>query len=109
MRERHGHADAEQQHPGFQKRVEAQRLRLPKIFNLRMDPYERADIVSDQYEDWLTKNVYLTEIGTQKAAAFLQTFVDYPPSQRPASFSIDQVQERVNKQIEEAMSKRTQK
>jgi len=101
----------EQKHPGGMAvwREPFTCLRLPKIFNLRMDPYERADIVSDQYEDWLTKNVYLTEIGTQKAAAFLQTFVDYPPSQRPASFSIDQVQERVNKQIEEAMSKRTQK
>jgi arylsulfatase len=75
-------------------------LRVPKIFNLRMDPYERADITSDQYNDWLAKNSYLTAIATMKASAFLETFVAYPPSQRPASFSIDQVQERVNKSIE---------
>ncbi|WP_439668838.1 Arylsulfatase A or related enzyme [Cupriavidus necator] len=81
-------------------------LRVPKIFNLRMDPYERADIVSDQYNDWLGKNAYLTEIGTMKAAAFLQTFVNYPPSQRPASFSIDQVREQVDKKIEESMKKK---
>jgi arylsulfatase len=49
-----------------------------------MDPYERADIVSDQYYDWLTKNDLFFQ-GTQKAARFLQTFVDYPPSQRPAA------------------------
>ncbi|MCP1645490.1 arylsulfatase [Pseudomonas citronellolis] len=78
-------------------------LRVPKLFNLRMDPYERADIVSDQYYDWAVKNVYLAFQGERKAAAFLQTFVDYPPSQRPASFSIDQVREEVDKKIEEKM------
>jgi arylsulfatase A-like enzyme len=80
-------------------------LRVPKMFNLRMDPYERADIVSDQYYDWLTKNDYLIFQGTRKAAAFLQTFVEYPPSQRPASFSIDQIRADVDKKIEEKMKK----
>ncbi|MNZ83754.1 Arylsulfatase [compost metagenome] len=80
-------------------------LRVPKLFNLRMDPYERADVVSDQYYDWLTKNDYLLFQGTQKAAKFLQTFVDYPPSQRPASFSIDQIRQNVDKQIEAKMKK----
>jgi len=75
-------------------------LRVPKIFNLRMDPYERADITSDQYNDWLAKNSYLTAIATMKATEFMETFIEYPPSQRPASFSIDQVQEDVNKAIE---------
>ncbi|MNP60899.1 hypothetical protein D3C76_1560270 [compost metagenome] len=78
-------------------------LRVPKLFNLRMDPYERADVVSDQYYDWLTKNDYLLMQATQKAATFLQTFVDYPPSQRPASFSIDQIQSEVDKKIAEKM------
>lgn len=75
-------------------------LRVPKMFNLRMDPYERADITSDQYNDWLAKNVYLTGIATMKASEFLQTFVTYPPSQRPASFSVDQVEAQVHKAIE---------
>ncbi|QDJ52195.1 arylsulfatase [Bordetella hinzii] len=75
-------------------------LRVPKIFNLRMDPYERADITSDQYNDWLAKNAYLAGIATMKASQFLETFLEYPPSQRPASFSVDQVQESVNKAIE---------
>ncbi|WP_444814942.1 arylsulfatase [Variovorax brevis] len=81
-------------------------LRVPKVFNLRMDPYERADIVSDQYYDWIAKNAYLTEIGTMKAAAFLQTFVAYPPSQKPASFSIDQVRRDVDAKVDAAMRQR---
>jgi arylsulfatase len=78
-------------------------LRLPKVFNLRMDPYERADSVSDQYYDWMTKNAYLAMEGSAKASAFLNTFIDYPPSQLPPSFSVDQVEKRVNQIIEEKM------
>jgi arylsulfatase A-like enzyme len=66
-------------------------LRAPKVFNLRMDPYERADIVSDQYYDWLAKNAYLIQYGVWRVAPFLQTFREYPPSQRSASFSVDQM------------------
>jgi len=80
-------------------------LRIPKLFNLRMDPYERADIVSDQYDDFRTKNAYLMGEVTFQAAAFLETFVEYPPSQLPASFSLDQVENSVNKKIEEGMKK----
>ncbi|MNC76310.1 hypothetical protein D3C75_1280080 [compost metagenome] len=76
-------------------------LRVPKLFNLRMDPYERADIVSDQYYDWTVKNSYLLAAGVAKAARFLQTFVEYPPSQKPASFSIDQIRAVVDAKIEE--------
>ncbi len=80
-------------------------LRVPKILNLRMDPYERADVVSDQFYDWSTKNVYLVGIATMKAATFLETFVAYPPSQKPASFSIDQVRKAVDAKIEQEMAK----
>jgi arylsulfatase len=79
-------------------------LRVPKLFNLRMDPYERADVVSNQYYDWITKNDFLIFEGTAKAAVFLETFVDYPPSQRPASFSIDQIRSDVDKRIELKLS-----
>jgi arylsulfatase A-like enzyme len=81
-------------------------LRVPKMFNLRMDPYERADVVSDQYPDWLVKNDYIITGGMLQATAFLETFVEYPPSQRPASFSIDQVRARVDKKIDESFRKR---
>jgi arylsulfatase A-like enzyme len=81
-------------------------LRLPKLYNLRMDPYERADITSDQYWDWEVKNAYLVGEATMKASVFLETFIEYPPSQRPASFSVDQVRKHVDRKIDEAFAKR---
>jgi arylsulfatase A-like enzyme len=80
--------------------------RIPKVFNLRMDPYERADVVSDQYDDWRVKNAYLMGWLNLKAAAFLETFRDYPPSQIPASFTIDQVQKNIEDTIN-ALKKKT--
>jgi arylsulfatase len=70
--------------------------RIPKIFNLRMDPYERADVVSDQYDDWRVKNAYLMGYMNIKAGAFLETFGDWPPSQLPASFTINYFEEDAN-------------
>ena len=81
-------------------------LRVPKLYNLRMDPYERADITSDQYWDWVAKNVYLAGEAQMKATVFLETFVPYPPSQRPASFSVDQVRKQVDKKIDESFKAR---
>ena len=81
-------------------------LRIPKLYNLRMDPYERADIVSDQYDDWRIQNAYLMGWMTFHAAEFLQTFVDYPPSQEPASFTIDQVQRDVDRAIQQKAGKK---
>jgi arylsulfatase len=66
-------------------------LRVPKIFNLRMDPYERADITSNTYYDWLIDHAYILVPAQAGVAEFLATFKDFPPSQRSASFSIDQV------------------
>jgi len=79
-------------------------LRAPKVFNLRMDPYERADVVSDQYYDWLAKNAYLIQYGVYRVAPFLQTFKDYPPSQRSASFSIDQMVDALMRSMEQGPS-----
>ncbi len=81
-------------------------LRLPKMFNLRMDPYEHAEISGSGYDQWRLENVYLAFQGVIRASAFLETFVEYPPSQRPASFSIDQVRRRVDKKIDESFKKR---
>jgi len=81
-------------------------LRVPKIFNLRMDPYERADVVSDQYYDFLARNDYLLVKGQLKATAFLQTFAEYPPSQRPASFNVEGVRKQVNKTIDKSFRDR---
>jgi arylsulfatase len=70
-------------------------LRIPKIFNLRTDPYERADITSNTYFDWLLDHVYLLVPAQVGVAEFLQTFKEFPPRQKAASFSVDQVVEKM--------------
>jgi arylsulfatase A-like enzyme len=72
------------------------KLRLPKVFDLRSDPYERADITSNSYYDWLIRNTGPIVFAMQPLVGqFLATFKDYPPSQRPSSFSIDQIVEKM--------------
>lgn len=73
--------------------------RVPLVFNLRMDPYEHAQISGSGYDQWRIENTYVVPLGQTKATEFLQTFVEYPPSQRPASFSIDQIRKAVDKEI----------
>jgi arylsulfatase len=77
------------------------KLRIPKLFNLRSDPYERADITSNTYYDWLMSDGAGVFIGSQPVVGqFLATFKDYPPSQRPSSFSIDQLVEKMQRSFE---------
>ncbi|HKE44584.1 MAG TPA: arylsulfatase [Steroidobacteraceae bacterium] len=79
-------------------------MRLPKLYNLRMDPYERGDVgPTNSYFEWMAENPYVVNEGVRRAALFLQTFVEYPPSQVPASFSIDQVVDKVKRQVEQKM------
>ena len=68
-------------------------LRVPLIFNLRRDPYERAQLTSNTYYDWLIDRVYLLVPAQAYVGQFLATFKDYPPRQKAASFSLDQVLE----------------
>jgi hypothetical protein len=81
-------------------------LRVPKMFNLRMDPYEHASISGILYDQWRVENAYLTADAVIRATAFLETFAQYPPSQRPASFSVDAVRKQVDKKIDESFKKR---
>jgi arylsulfatase len=77
-------------------------LRAPKYFNLRMDPYERADTgPTNGYFQLQTENPYLFIDAQRRAAAFLKTFIEYPPSQIPASFTIDQIEADVKRQVME--------
>jgi arylsulfatase len=70
-------------------------LRLPLIENLRRDPYERATITSNTYYDWLLDRAYLLVPAQTYVGRFLATFRDYPPRQKAASFSLDQVMEKL--------------
>jgi arylsulfatase A-like enzyme len=79
--------------------------RIPKIFNLRMDPYERADIVSDQYDDWRVKNSYIMGYMNTKAGAFLETFGEWPPSQLPGNFTIKYFEDDAQRRMMQNMQK----
>ena len=68
-------------------------LRVPLIFNLRRDPYERAQKTSNTYYDWLIDRVYLLVPAQDYVGKFLGTFREYPPRQEAASFSLDKVLE----------------
>jgi arylsulfatase len=65
-------------------------LRVPKLYNLRTDPFERADITSNTYYDWFLYRDYIALVGNTIAAEFLATFKEFPPRQKAATFTIDQ-------------------
>ncbi len=65
--------------------------RLPKMFNLRLDPYERADVTSNTYYDWTLQRAFLIVPAQAMVAQFIETFRDFPPRQKPSSFSVDEV------------------
>ena len=73
-------------------------LRVPLIFNLRRDPFEKAQIDANTYNDWVLDRAFAIVPMQQLAARFFQTLQDYPPSQSAGSFNLEAVQ----KQIEDA-------
>jgi arylsulfatase len=77
-------------------------LRVPKLFNLKTDPYERADITSNTYWDWMFDHVYLLLAAQKIVGEFLVSFQEYPPRQKAASFTADQVMEKLTAGITSA-------
>ncbi len=75
------------------------RTRLPWLFNLRTDPYEHATITSNTYWDWYFDHVYLLVPMQTYVGQFLQTFKEYPPRQKAASFTVDQVMEKLTESL----------
>jgi hypothetical protein len=71
-------------------------LRVPLMFNLRTDPYERSQITSNTYYDWLIDHAFLLVPAQAYTGKFLMTFKDYPPRQKAASFSLDQVMKQLS-------------
>jgi arylsulfatase len=65
-------------------------LRLPKLFNLRSDPFETADHEGMDYERWRVEHLFVMVPAQQYVGKFLTTFKEYPPSQKGGSFSIDE-------------------
>jgi arylsulfatase A-like enzyme len=72
--------------------------RIPWLYNLRTDPYEKATITSNTYWDWYLDHVYLLLPAQKFVGQFLGTFKDYPPRQKAASFTIDDALEMLQEQ-----------
>ncbi len=70
-------------------------LRVPLIFNLRRDPFERAQHNANTYDDWFLDRPFIAVPMQQLAARFLMTMKDYPPSQSPGSFNLDKIQRQI--------------
>jgi arylsulfatase A-like enzyme len=71
-------------------------LRIPKIFNLRTDPYECADVTSNTYYDWFLHNLFFIYGAQTVAAQFVATFKEFPRAQLPGSFTIDAAMARMS-------------
>jgi arylsulfatase len=88
----------EQRHHGFDVWQEPfVKLRLPKLFNLRSDPFERADHEGMGYATWRIDRVFLLAPAGAYVAQWLQSFREFPPRQKPGSFNLDHVMEEVSK------------
>lgn len=68
-------------------------LRFPKLFNLRSDPFEEADHESIDYPRWRVEHAFVLVPAQQYVGKFLSTFKEFPPSQKPGSFSLEKVME----------------
>ena len=80
-------------------------LRAPNLYNLRADPFERAtEDATLFYGKWMADHTFLLVPAQAIVAEFLKTFQEFPPRQRPASFSIDQALEKAREQ-EKAIAK----
>ncbi len=89
---------AEQRSHGFDVWQEPfTQLRLPKLFNIRMDPFERAEHEAIGYAQWRIERIYVLVPAQVIVGQFLSTFVEFPPRQKPSSFSIDQVLDNMQK------------
>src|SRR6201997_732484 len=78
----------------FQMNVWAEplvKLRVPHIFNLRRDPFERADFNSNTYWDWIVDHAPMLYLCQAVVAEQIDSFAKFPPRQKPASFNLDEV------------------
>jgi arylsulfatase A-like enzyme len=76
------------------------KLRLTKFYDLNSDPFERADITSNTYWDWLIDHAYIQYGAVAQIAQYLETYKEYPPSQKPASFSVDGLMENMHRAVD---------
>ena len=71
-------------------------LRVPKLFNLRSDPFENASVAGDlSYKQWRVDRVFLLVPAGALVAQYMQTLMEFPPRQRPDSFTVGDVMEKL--------------
>ena len=70
-------------------------LRVPLLFNLRRDPFEKSQHNATVYNDWFLDHAFVAIPLQQIAGRFLKTMVDYPPSQTPGSFNLEKIQKQI--------------
>jgi arylsulfatase len=75
------------------------KLRFMKMYDLHADPFERADITSNTYWDWLMDHAFIAYGAQAYVAKFLNTFKEFPPSQRAATFTIDQAMDKLKQNL----------
>jgi arylsulfatase len=76
------------------------KLRIAKFYDLHSDPFERADITSNTYWDWIIDHVYIQYGTVAEIAQYLETYKEYPPSQHPASFSVEGLMDNMHKAVD---------
>jgi len=73
-------------------------LRIPRLFNLRSDPFERADTYSNNYDRWwIERNTFSVTAVQEIVGKFVRTFKDFPPRQKPAKLNVDDVMTKMYK------------
>ena len=71
-------------------------LRLPKLYTLRGDPFERADHDAELYAKWRFDRAYVLVPAQAYVSKWIGSFKDFPPRMKPASFSLDQVMDQLS-------------
>jgi arylsulfatase len=72
------------------------KLRLPKLYNLRTDPYEFADVTSNSYYDWMIHSGFMALSAQAVVAKFMETFKEFPPVQRPNTFTVEDAHAKIS-------------
>jgi hypothetical protein len=85
----------EQRAEGLDVWSEPQQLRLPKLFNMRSDPFERAQHESGDYVRWFVDHAFVLVPAQSVVGQHFASFKEFPPRQRPGSFSVEQVMEKL--------------
>jgi arylsulfatase len=73
------------------------KLRMPLLFNLRRDPFEKSQHNSNTYHDWVIDRAYMFGPMQVVASQFLMTLKDYPPSQTPGDWSLSTLEEQIRR------------